>query len=224
MIRTALIVLACLAGCAGSSRQYADSERAVAIFDGRTLAGWTQRGGKAEYRVEVVDGVPAIVGLTRPNQPNSFLCTNQVYRDFVLELEFKVDPTLNSGVQIRSESRPDYQNGRVHGYQVEIDPSERAWTGGIYDEGRRGWLADLKSNDVGRAAFKSGEWNHFRIVASGDSIRVWLNGVQTAELRDSMTPEGYIALQVHGVGASTDERRVMWRKLSVAVPAQKRSE
>ncbi len=179
------------------------------LFDGSTLSGWTPRGGKAEYRVE--DG--CIVGATRPNQPNSFLCTTAEYGDFILELEFKVDPDLNSGVQIRSQSLPEYHNGQVHGYQIEIDPSPRAWTGGIYDEGRRGWLAPLDQDAAARAAFKQGEWNSMRVEAKGDQICAWINGVPTARIRDSMTPRGFIGLQVHGVGADARERTVRWRSI-----------
>ncbi len=100
------------------------------LFNGQNLDGWIQRGGAAIYTVE--DGV--IVGSTVPKTPNSFLCTENHYSNFILEVEFKVDPTLNCGVQIRSNSMPDYKDGRVHGYQVEIDPSDRGWSGGIYDE------------------------------------------------------------------------------------------
>lgn len=179
------------------------------LFDGKSLAGWTQRGGKAAYRVEK----GAIVGATRPNQPNSFLCTNAEFGDFILELEFKVDADLNSGVQFRSQSLPEYHDGQVHGYQVEIDPSVRAWTGGIYEEGRRGWLASLETKPDARAAFRPGRWNSMRVEARGDLIQTWINGIPTAELRDSMTPRGFIGLQVHGVGARTDELTVRWRGL-----------
>ena len=75
--------------------------------------------------------------------PNTFLATTKNYGDFILEFDFKIDDGLNSGVQLRSESKKDYQNGRVHGYQFEIDPSKRAWSGGIYDEARRNWLYPL---------------------------------------------------------------------------------
>ena len=179
------------------------------LFDGKSLNGWRQRGGKATYRVE--DG--QIVGTSAPNTPNSFLCTEKDWDDFELELEFKVDPLLNSGVQIRSNSLPEYHDGRVHGYQVEIDPSDRGWTGGIYDEGRRGWLAPLAENTAARYAFREGEWNKLRIVAIGDSIQTFLNGVPAADLIDSKTPKGFIGLQVHSVG---DERRpleVRWRNI-----------
>ena len=181
----------------------------IDLFDGTSLEGWQQRGGKATYRVE--DG--AIVGTSAPGTPNTFLCTEENWDDFELELEFKVDPELNSGVQIRSNSIPEFHNGRVHGYQVEIDPSDRGWTGGIYDEGRRGWLSPLTGNTAARYAFRQGEWNTFRIVAIGDSIRTFLNGVPAADLVDSKTAEGFIGLQVHSVG---DERRpleVRWRNI-----------
>jgi hypothetical protein len=181
----------------------------VPLFDGRTLSGWRQLGGQAEYRAE--DG--QIVGSTRPHQPNSFLCTEQTYGDFVLELEFKVDDALNSGIQIRSNSLPEYRDGQVHGYQVEIDPSDRAWSAGIYDEGRRGWLADLEDNPRARGAFSHGAWNRLRIVARGDEIRTWLNGVPAARLVDSTTPSGFIGLQVHGVGDRAEPLEVRWRDL-----------
>ncbi len=181
------------------------------LFDGNSLDGWTQKGGKAEYAVED----ECIVGSTVPNTPNSFLCTAGTYRNFILELEFQVHPELNSGIQIRSNSDPEFKNGRVHGYQVEIDPSERAWSAGIYDEGRRGWLFDLEQNTEARYAFRQGDWNHYRIEAIGDSIRTWLNGVPAADLQDDMTSEGFIALQVHGVGGRKDPITVRWRNIRI---------
>lgn len=181
----------------------------MSLFNGKDLTGWVQRGGKASYSVQG----DAIVGETRPNQPNSFLCTEQSFSDFILELDFMVDKEANSGVQIRSESKPEYKNGVVHGYQVEIDPAERAWTGGIYDESRRGWLAPLDKNPAARAAFRQGEWNHFRIECRGDHFQTWLNGVACADLHDSMTASGFIGLQVHGVGTRTDPLRVRWKNI-----------
>ncbi|HQH41676.1 MAG TPA: DUF1080 domain-containing protein, partial [Bacteroidales bacterium] len=109
------------------------------LFNGKDLSGWVQKNGTAEFKVDNGE----IVGTTVPKSPNSFLCTEKEFDNFILELEFKVDSQLNSGVQIRSISSPLIMNGRVHGYQVEIDPSSRAWTGGIYDEARRGWLCTL---------------------------------------------------------------------------------
>ncbi|NQU21430.1 MAG: DUF1080 domain-containing protein [Candidatus Nealsonbacteria bacterium] len=188
----------------------ADDEKGfVPLFDGKTLDGWKQLGGKAKYSVD--DGM--IVGQSVPNTSNSFLCTEKDFGDFILELEFKVDNDLNSGVQIRSQSLPDYKNGRVHGYQVEIDASDRAWSAGIYDESRRGWLNNLKENEPARKAFKRDEWNKFRVEAVGDSIKTWINGVPAADLKDSMTATGFIGLQVHGVGGRTEPSFVRWRNV-----------
>jgi hypothetical protein len=208
---TILVALSGLTGAAAIGQPVdADKLDWQPLFDGRTLDGWTQRGGEAKYRVE--DG--QIVGTSVPNTPNSFLCTDREFTDFILEWEFRVDPRLNSGVQIRSNSVPGYQDGRVHGYQVEIDPSERAWTAGIYDEARRGWLCDLKDNEKARQAFRQNEWNHVRVEARGDLIKTWLNGVPAAALEDGLTRTGFVALQVHG----TQEKKpleVRWRKLRI---------
>lgn len=191
------------------------------LFNGRDLDGWVQRGGKARYRVEAGQ----IVGEAVPNTSNSFLCTTRAYTNFVLELEFKPMTNLNSGVQVRSECFDTDRTveiagksikipaGRVHGYQVEIDPSSRAWTGGVYDEGRRGWLNDLKNNEPARQAFKPETWNTLRIECRGDSIKTWLNGVQAADLKDAVTPAGFIGLQVHGVGTNTAPLAIRWRNV-----------
>lgn len=197
----------------------------VSLFDGKTLAGWEQHSGTAEYRVEN----EAIVGKTVPNTGNSFLCSAKKYGDFILELEFKVDPTMNSGIQFRSNfydkdteievagKKKKIPADRVHGYQFEIDPSTRAFTGGVYDESRRGWLFDLKENEAARKAFKQGDWNKARIECKGDSIKTFINGVPAADFKDDMTKEGVIALQVHGVGKKTEAigKEVMWRNIRI---------
>ncbi|GMU82622.1 MAG: hypothetical protein AMXMBFR47_24930 [Planctomycetota bacterium] len=171
---------------------------------------WIIRGGKATYRVENGE----IVGTTAPNTPNTFLCTRREFADFTLEYEFKVDPRLNSGVQIRSNTAPGYQDGRVHGYQVEIDPTPRAQTAGIYDEARRGWLDDLKGNAAAKAAFRPEQWNQVRVEARGPEIRTWLNGVAAANLHDELTRRGFIALQVHST-SEPEPLEVRWRKIRV---------
>ncbi len=184
------------------------------LFNGKDLSGWIQIGGNAAF--EVADGI--IVGTSVPNTPNSFLCTEESYSDFILEYDFKVDPQLNSGVQIRSHSLPDYLNGRVHGYQVEIDPSERAWTGGIYDEARRGWLYPLSGPEQkdARAAFTNNEWNKIRVEAIGNNIKTWVNDVPVTNLFDDETSEGFIALQVHSIrDSSRAGTQVMWRNIRI---------
>lgn len=182
------------------------------LFDGKTLQGWVQRGGQALFTVENGE----IVGTTVANTPNSFLCTGQDYGDFILELDLKVDDRMNSGIQFRSLSSPDYQDGRVHGYQMEVDPTARAWSGGIYDEARREWLYIPNLNPAGKKAFRPGEWNRYRIEAIGPVIRTWINGIPVACLIDDLTPAGFIALQVHGIyGDMTPGMKIRWKNIRI---------
>jgi len=203
-----LLITLFLSGCSeGGGEGWTD------LFNGKDMTGWKQLNGEAKY--SVVDGM--IVGTTVANTPNSFLCTEKNYSDFILELELLVESDMNSGIQFRSESRADYSNGRVHGYQCEVDPSDRAWSGGIYDEARRGWLYALDLNPDARPAFKPGEWNHYRIECIGPSIKTWLNGVPVAHVIDDMTPEGFIALQVHSIGNNTENegKEIKWKNIRI---------
>ena len=182
------------------------------LFDGKTLKGWTQRGGKAIYTVE--NG--QIVGQTVTDTPNSFLCSDKDYGDFILELDLKLDDEMNGGVQFRSLSKPDYQNGRVHGYQMEVDPSPRAWSGGIYDEGRRDWLYNLNINPAGQKAFVKLGWNKYRIEAIGNTLRTFINGVPTAHVIDDMTDKGFFGLQVHSIYASMKPgMKIRWKNIRI---------
>jgi hypothetical protein len=186
----ALFVIAAAVGLSGAQ----DGWRP--LFNGKTLDGWAQLNGTAPYAV--VDG--AIVGTTVVASPNSFLGTREEFGDFILEYEAKLDAPMNSGVQIRGLSSPSIQDGRVYGYQIEIDPTDRAWTGGLYDEARRGWMHPVYGPEAARQAFKMGEWNRFRVEAIGTSIRSWVNGVPVANVVDDLTSRGFIALQVHSIG------------------------
>ena len=194
------------------------------LFNSKNFEGWKQHSGTAEYRIESDE----IVGKTVSGTGNSFLCTEGSYGDFVLEFEFKVAEGMNSGVQFRSEvaerelefeiegKKKKVPADRVYGYQYEIDPSPRSYTGGVYDEARRGWLFDLKDNEPARSAFLQKQWNRARIECRGDHIQTWINEVKAADFKDSMTPKGIIALQVHGIGKDKppgDEIR--WRALRI---------
>lgn len=191
---------------------WAQEPKWESLFNGRNLRGWEKLNGTAEYKVQ--DNT--IIGISRMNTPNTFLATKKMYGDFILEFDFKVDDGLNSGVQFRSNSLKDFKDGRVHGYQFEIDPSTRAWTGGIYDEARRGWLYPMNYNPEGQKAFKNGEWNRARIEAIGSSIRTWVNGIPCTDLLDNTTLSGFIALQVHSIGnASLEGKTVAWRNIRI---------
>jgi 3-keto-disaccharide hydrolase len=191
----------------------------VTLFDGKTLDGWVQRNGTASFRI--ADG--AIVGRTREGSPNSFLTTEQDYGDFELEFEVRVDDALNSGVQIRSRTRPrstgegaDERAGRVFGPQVEIEASP-GLAGFIYGEAtRRGWLTPEERLEP-HEHFRNGAWNRYRIVAHGPRIRTWVNGQPIEDLTDEEIyrghPEGFIGLQVHSIEPGSGPNEVAWRRL-----------
>lgn len=198
----------------------------IDLFNGKNLDGWSVHSGTATYAVE--DG--AIVGTAVLGSPNTFLCTNREYGDFLLEFEVKVDPELNSGVQIRSQIAPEEMvlkfehqgklierkipKDRVYGYQVEI-AAHSPNAGNIYDEARRAvFLDDFSSRPAAQKAFRDGQWNHYRIEARGDSIKTWVNGIACADIRDSMTLRGVIGLQVHAVPKDKFKPyQVRWRNL-----------
>ena len=185
------------------------------IFDGKTLKGWTQRNGTATYRVE--NG--AIVGKTKEGSPNSFLCTDKLYGNFDLKFEVKVDNGLNSGVQIRSQTKYG-PKGRVNGPQVEIEMSGKngAESGYIYGEAAGGWMTPADKRKPHKH-FKDGEWNAYRVVAKDAHIQVWINGVQISDLVDEEKlkshPKGFIGLQVHGIRKGSGPFEVSWRNLSI---------
>ena len=214
-----LIAILTLTSSLGAQAQ--DNGKWVDLFDGKTLNGWKLASGKAKFTVE--DG--AIVGTTAPKTYDNVLATEKEYGDFILKLDFKVDSHLNSGIQIRchkfneGDKKPakgkSAREGHVYGYSIEIDPSDRAWSGGLYEGGHRGWLNDLTDNPAARYAFKQNEWNHFRIEAISGHIRSWINGVPAADYKDDVTASGFIGIQVHGLGDSQDKWQVRVRNIRI---------
>jgi hypothetical protein len=218
--RLILLLLLC-ALCAGAA-----DPKPVRLFDGKSLKGWKQCNGSATYKVSG----GAIVGTTAEGSPNSFLCSEKEYGDFVLEFETRTDPKLNSGVQIRSHQYPSetlvrtfdgkqtrevkQPSGRIYGYQVEISNAESGTSGGVYDEARRGWLENTSSKPACKAAFKDNQWNKYRIEAEGDVIRTWVNGAECANLVDSTDLSGVIALQVHSYKGDKPAQ-VQWRNIQI---------
>lgn len=214
ILLTSVFAFFAILSCADTKRSASEPDW-VYLFNGKDFTGFVQRGGEALY--EVIDS--AMVGTTVAGTPNSFMCTEQSYGDFILELDFMVDSNFNSGIQFRSLSYPEYQKGRVHGYQVEIDPSPRAWTAGIYDEARLGWLYPLNAdgNEPARMAFRQNVWNHLRLEAIGPSMKTFLNGIPVANLLDETSPEGFIAFQVHSIyDSSMIGKQVRWKNIRIA--------
>lgn len=183
------------------------------IFDGKTLDGWEQKNGSATY--EVSEG--AVLGTTVENSPNSFLCSKKEFGDFELHFEVKCDPMLNSGVQIRSITKPDFKNGRVHGPQVEIDGPSKL-SGFIYSEGTgRGWISQKR---IEHTHYRNEDWNKYRIVAKGNRVQTWINGqsVENWEIPEVEPTKGFIGLQVHGLHGEKKKMgpfKVQWRNIFI---------
>ena len=175
------------------------------LFNGKDLTGWEML--NAKHKADVKDGV--IVATNVVGEVNGFLCTTNAYGDFILELEVNGDLLLdNSGIQYRSASRPDFMNGRVHGYQLQIEnrpPHISQWSGAIYDEAGRGFLYILEDDPVRQKAYVHNQWNKIKIEAIGTTSRTWINGIPTAHIIDDKLLDGLICLQVHG-GSHADER------------------
>ncbi len=198
-----------------SASNYAADKKYKAIFDGKTLEGWTQRNGTATYRVEK----KSVVGKTNEGSPNSFLCSDKEYGNFDLIFEVKVDDKLNSGVQIRSQTKGG-PKGRVNGPQVEIEASGKngAEAGYIYGEAAGGWMTPADKLKPHKH-FKDGKWNKYRVVADGANIKVWINGAVVSDLNHEEKykshPKGFIGLQVHSIGRGSGPYEVRWRKIKI---------
>ncbi len=183
------------------------------LFNGKDLKGWVKLDGTAAYRVENGE----VIGTSAAGTPNTFLATKKVYNDFILEYEIKMDRGLNSGVQFRSAATQPDGTARVNGYQVECDDDDdRPWAGGIYEEASRGWLYPMSYNPGAAGANRRGEWNHVRVEAVGHTIRTFINGVNSANLVDDVRKEGFIALQVHGIGeGNLAGKEIRWRNIRI---------
>lgn len=182
------------------------------LFNGKDLKNFRQLNGDAKYDIKNNE----LIGTSKMGTPNSFMATKADYGDFILEFDVWVENGLNSGVQFRSLSQPEYMNGRVHGYQCEIETSSRKWAGGIYDEARNGWLYPLSRNPKGQEAFVPGQWNHYRIEAIGPQIRTWVNGIPCANLVDDTTSTGFIAFQVHSIhDEQLEGKTVRWKNIKI---------
>lgn len=194
---------------------FANDDGWANLFDGSSLSGWKKVAGDATY--QAVDGM--IIGTTVKNTGNTFLITEKEYGDFILELDVKIEGSHNnSGIQTRSHLNPQANQGkgRVFGRQIEIDPSERSWSGGVYDEARRNWLYPLELNPKAKSAFRKNEFNHIRIVCIGDETITWINQVPVSYVVDTLDKTGFIGLQVHAIGKDGEAgKRVYFKNIRI---------
>ena len=174
------------------------------IFNGTDLEGWEIRDGSAKAWVE--DDV--VVSKQTDSLHFSYLVYTKELSDFILECDVKLTGTLNSGILIRANTDSALFNGKTHGFQMEIDQTERRWTGGIYEELGRKWLTPIKGMGEGEEealnAYKVSDWNHYRIEAIADTFKIWVNGIPTTHLIDSKTDRGVIGFQIHKISPETE--------------------
>ena len=196
MYKLIVLVILSLQLTCNKQTKIAEDIGGIDLLEDESLSFFEKKGGSAEYFLK--DGI--LTGVAASDIPNTFLTTKEQFEDFTLSFSVKVDERLNSGVQVRSLPFVDDSGYEMlRGYQVEIDPSYRAWSGGIYEERGRGWIGNLAANPEGRAAFKNGEWNEYFVEVKGNHIRVWINGVCTVNLIDETGKKGHIGFQVHAI-------------------------
>jgi hypothetical protein len=208
------------------------------LFDGKTLNGWSVMNQdwknpdiKPDFYVE--DNM--IICNTIMGNEGGYLITDKSYSDFILEFDVKIDTSLNSGLQCRSrlwdkdtttvyvagdvngtKHVTTWPKGYVWGYQIEVDPSRRAWSGGLYEPGNRGWIVTLAGNETARNAFKPMDWNHFKILMDGNKIQTWVNGILTVDTTDNMSSSGFIGLQFHGAYLEYQkDKKSMWKNIRI---------
>ena len=178
------------------------------LFENDNLDGWVPHGGKSTFQLK--DGV--LTGTCVPKTPSTYLSSpRNDYKDFVLSFEFKWGKLGNSGVQFRSFLN---DKGSVSGYQCEMDPSDRAWTAGIYNQSIDGWKYSLWLSEHAevRQAVKLDDWNRITIKVEGNVIKTWLNGVSAAHLVNDQHSEGLFAFQVH---KAREVSEIYWRNIII---------
>ena len=213
-LKLLLVLCFILQACSKNKAPFFEGQQS--LFDGKTLNGWKTTTGNGKFSVDKKIG--AIVGEYVPSKKNTFLYREIKNKNFILKLKVKIDKDLNSGVQILSyfSNKP-----RLIGYQLDIDSSERKFTGGIYEEGLRRWLTPLtqKEHEKAKNSFKVGQWNDIDIqVTDGTTINTWVNGVHCVSLKDHLKNKkmkNIIALQVHSIGKKTKNNKVYFKDIQL---------
>ena len=210
------------------------------LFDGETLNGWKVNNQDFEHPENMPDFYvkdQMIVCNTMMNAGGGYLVTEKLYDNFILELDVKIDTSLNSGIQCRGQiwdtdtvtiytsgnvegtkHETNWKVGYVWGYQIEIDPSDRSWSGGLYEPGNRGWVVTLADKEEARQAFKPWDWNHFKIVMDGNRIQTWVNDIPVVDTTDNMSSSGFIGLQFHGAyNEQQQDKKSMFKNIKIKI-------
>lgn len=182
----------------------------VSLLNGKDLSNWERKGGRSTF--EYKDGM--IVGTCVPGEPGTYLSTKRTdYRDFVFTCEMRWEDDLNSGVMFRAKSE---KKRAVYGPQVEMEgiKNTRGWSGGIYGQSCGGYWYPLwlKEHSEARGALNKEGWNRVTVMAKGQIVKTWVNGIPAAHWKgDGTYGSGYFALQVHKAKSGM----IVWRNLKV---------
>ena len=180
------------------------------IFNGKDLDGWKQ---DADF-FYAKDGV--LVGESTPEKPckksQYLVYAREKLADFELRGSFRLSKSANSGFQVRSTDSTTTDTG----YQADMNGSgsivgyfyctgqhlvgKRGCNVVLAPDGRKSEEAFAADKDI-QGVYRVGEWNDIRIVAKGNILAMWVNGVRTATVADArpaFLPEtGYISIQLH---------------------------
>lgn len=208
-VKTALLGMVVFLVIAACNRTPEEPWRA--LFNGEDLSGWEIVDGEA--KPEVQQGILTVRQIDTSNYV--YLMHTETFSDFILELDAKLSGELNSGILIRGIRNPRLNNGLAHGFQMEIDQSERKWTGGIYEERGRLWLTPLDGHKEALDAYKVSDWNHYRVEAIQDTFKIWVNEVPTTYLIDGKTPKGLIGFQIHKLTAGVESGLLQLKNIRI---------
>lgn len=195
------LLLISFLSCDTTKKTMAQDDGYTSIFNHKDLTGWTIA-GREKWYVENNE----LVCESSQYEEYSYLMSDNSYKDFDLQLEFKQESSGNSGVFVRSS----IDGVKISGWQAEVAPKGKH-TGGIYESYGRGWL--IKPNASLDHVLKEGEWNQYRIQAVGDELTTWLNGIKMITLEDEKigAATGQIGLQIHDGGGI----KVRWRNIRI---------
>ena len=184
------------------------------LFNGKNLEGWSVIGGAG--KVEVEDGA-IVLRQTANTKEHTFVHTKKKYKDFILEVDCRRDPRFFYGILFRAQKAPDTAHVRLYGYQSKVDhKKDRSWTGGIFDDFGNiwNWMYTPDTDERAKKTLKpAGEWDHYRIEAIGNTIKVWLNDIPISHIQNTKYKKGYIAFKIHFLGNNKEqEKQRAWIK------------
>ncbi|QDT12639.1 3-keto-disaccharide hydrolase [Planctomycetes bacterium K23_9] len=184
------------------------------LFNGKDLSGWSPKGGECKFEVQG----DLVVGTCVPGSNSTYLSTEKDdYTDFVFTCDMKWEVDGNSGVMFRAQTKPAKNGGvTVFGPQAEMEgvTGDRYWNGGIYGQSCGGYFYPLwlKGHQEARDALDREGWNRLTIMAKGDVVKTWVNGVGAAHwVGDGTYAKGFFGLQIHK-GA---KGKVLWKNVRV---------